>query len=208
MNQVPSSVEMDFNYPQPPRDCPADLAKPSSQYKSRAWLAMLGLSCFALFYLALTFWFAWSTYYLCNLFGQANDILVLVKGIGSGFIAVFLIKGLFFKQHSGGSKDFEVTRAEQPRLFQFLDRLAAETKAPKPHKVYLSGGVNACVFYDLSILNFLFPSRKNLELGLGLVNSLTLTEFKAVLAHEFGHLRRARWQWGDGCILLSKWLLS
>ncbi len=53
--------------------------------------------------------------------------------------------------------------------------------------MYLSGRVNAAVFYDLSIANLLLPSRKNLEIGLGLVNVLTLGELKAVLAHEFGH---------------------
>src|SRR5262249_10552566 len=36
-------------------------------------------------------------------------------------------------------------------------------------------------------LNLIFPSRKNLIIGLALVNRLNLTEFKAVLAHEFGH---------------------
>jgi Zn-dependent protease with chaperone function len=29
--------------------------------------------------------------------------------------------------------------------------------------------------------------RKNLQIGIGLVNSVTVSEFKAVLAHEFGH---------------------
>ena len=43
------------------------------------------------------------------------------------------------------------------------------------------------MFYDLSLLNFLLPSKKNLEIGLPLVNVLTVSEFKAVLAHEFGH---------------------
>jgi Zn-dependent protease with chaperone function len=37
------------------------------------------------------------------------------------------------------------------------------------------------------MLNLVFPSKKNLIIGLGLVNRLNLTEFKAVLAHEFGH---------------------
>ena len=48
--------------------------------------------------------------------------------------------------------------------------------------------MNAAVFYDLSIFNLFFPSKKNLEIGLGLVNVLNLGEFKAILAHEFGHL--------------------
>jgi Zn-dependent protease with chaperone function len=43
------------------------------------------------------------------------------------------------------------------------------------------------VSFDESFLNLVFPSRKNLIIGLGLVNRLNLGEFKAVLAHEFGH---------------------
>ena len=37
------------------------------------------------------------------------------------------------------------------------------------------------------VLNLLIPSKKNLEIGLGLVNAVSLGELKAVLAHEFGH---------------------
>ncbi|HEX2676858.1 MAG TPA: M48 family metallopeptidase, partial [Polyangiales bacterium] len=43
------------------------------------------------------------------------------------------------------------------------------------------------MFYDLTFFNLLFPSKKNLEIGLGLVNCLNLSEVTAVLAHEFGH---------------------
>jgi hypothetical protein len=53
--------------------------------------------------------------------------------------------------------------------------------------VFVSPDVNAGVFYDLSLLNLVFPSRKNLDIGLGLVNVLSLGELRAVLAHEFGH---------------------
>ncbi len=53
--------------------------------------------------------------------------------------------------------------------------------------MYLSPDVNASVFYNQSILSLLLPTPKNLLIGLGLVNQLNLSEFKAVLAHEFGH---------------------
>ncbi len=78
----------------------------------------------------------------------------------------------------------EITAAEHPRLFAFLHRLADEARAPRPHRVFLSPRVNAAVFYDLSIANLILPSKKNLEIGLGLINVLTLGELKAVLAHE------------------------
>ncbi len=75
----------------------------------------------------------------------------------------------------------------EPELFAFLNALADRVGAPRPHRVFLSPGVNASVFYDLTLLNLLLPTKKNLEIGVGLVNSLTLSEFAAVLAHEFGH---------------------
>jgi Zn-dependent protease with chaperone function len=98
-----------------------------------------------------------------------------------------MIKALFFIKRGQDTDDIELTPDEEPQLFEFLNQLADEAGAPRPHRVFISPRVNACVFYDLSILNFLFPSRKNLEIGLGLVNVLNIGEFKAVLAHEFGH---------------------
>ncbi len=47
--------------------------------------------------------------------------------------------------------------------------------------------MNAAVFSDLSFWNLFLTPRKNLEVGLGAVNALSLDEFKAVVAHEFGH---------------------
>ena len=98
-----------------------------------------------------------------------------------------MLKALFFVKHRYEIDDIEVTAEQQPQLFAFLNRLADEAKAPRAHRVFLSPRVNAAVFYDLSILNLILPSKKNLEIGLGLVNVLSLGEFKAVLAHEFGH---------------------
>ncbi|MGV8137088.1 MAG: M48 family metallopeptidase [Mangrovibacterium sp.] len=47
--------------------------------------------------------------------------------------------------------------------------------------------VNASVFYDSSFRSLFFPVKKNLDIGLGLINSVNQAELKAVLAHEFGH---------------------
>src|SRR5690606_26873812 len=102
-------------------------------------------------------------------------------------LAVFMVKALLFVKKGSIEQDYEVTATSEPQLFTFLFRLADETGAPRPHRVFLSPRVNACVFYDLSLLNFFFPSKKNLEIGLPLVNALTVSEIKAVLAHEFGH---------------------
>lgn len=168
---------------------PPDLVAPSSAYKRHAWLALAGLLLFVGAYLAFGLWLARTA---LHLFGAAfregdHDFVAFVGAVVASLLAVFLFKALFFIKRGHAGVQVEVTAAEEPVLFRFLYRLADETRAPRPHRVYLSHEVNAGVYYDLSLLNLLLPSKKNLVIGLGLVNVLSVSELKAVLAHEFGH---------------------
>ena len=174
-------------FPPKPKNVPPKLAAPSLKYQWHAWLALGGLALFGLAYLGLIVWFSWSAWRLFSGMGEANGIWDFIKGFCAAVLAVFLVKGLFFKSSSGKHSGYQITAQDQPRLFEFLNRVADEAGAPRPHKVFLSASVNACVFYDLSLLNFIFPTRKNLDIGLGLINVVTLSELKAILAHEFGH---------------------
>lgn len=183
---------MESLYPQGPAVVPERLTAPSSKYRRNAWLAMLGLGGFIAVYLGLLGWFAWTAYRLASGLVQGSGgeqaVWLWLVAAGAAFLAVFMAKALVFnKRAERDTRALELRPAEQPELFAFLHRLADEAGAPRPHKVYLSAQVNAGVFYDLSLLNLLLPSRKNLDIGLGLVNVLNLGELKAVLAHEFGH---------------------
>ncbi len=176
-------------YPASPSEIPENLTRPSSTYKKHAWLAVLGLAIFVLCYFSLSAWFGWTAYRLIGsaFTSDSNKLLGVLTGLPAAFLAVFMLKALFFVKRGHESEDIELTKDSEPKLFEFLYKLADEAGAPRPHRVYVSPRVNACVFYDLSILNLFFPSKKNLEIGLGLVNVLNLGELKAVLAHEFGH---------------------
>ena len=180
---------MESIYPPGPQSVPQDLTDATSSYRKHAWLAVFGLLLFVIVYFALAAWFSWGAYQIISetVAGLRPPLSGYLIGGCSAFLAIFMIKALFFVKHSGEIDDHEVTAESEPKLFQFLHQLADEAGAPRPHRVFLSPRVNACVFYDLSILNFFFSSKKNLEIGLPLVNSLTLGELKAVLAHEFGH---------------------
>lgn len=181
---------MDALYPAGPAAVPADLTLPSASYRRHAWFATAGLVAFVVLYFALAGWFCWTAWRLLSgAFDARGDGMLISIGVGvcAAFLAVFMLKAVFFIDHGAGEEDVELTPAEQPRLFEFLYRLADEAGAPRPHRVFASGRVNAAVFYDLSIANLFFASRKNLEIGLALVNVLPLGELKAVLAHEFGH---------------------
>nr|WP_298165806.1 M48 family metallopeptidase [uncultured Pseudomonas sp.] len=180
---------MDDLYPADPGNVPATLTRPTSAYKHQAWLAVASLALFVMLYFALVGWFGWTAWRLIHtaLLGGDNSIGYFLVGGSAAFLCVFMLKALFFVNRGGAPDHVQILPEEQPKLFAFLNQLADEVGAPRPHRVYLSARVNAAVFYDLSIFNLLFPSRKNLEVGLSLVNVLTLSEFKAVLAHEFGH---------------------
>lgn len=181
---------MAISFPAGPASVPVDLTQPPATYRRRVALAMAGLVLFLVLYLLLTGWLGFTAYRLiaASVHGGNDAFWGFIVGAGAAFLTVFMVKGIFFMKH-GRAKDFEieVTPADQPALFEFLHTLADQAGAPRPHRVFLSPRVNASVSYDLSLLNLVFPSKKNLEIGLGLVNTLTLAELKAVLAHEFGH---------------------
>lgn len=181
---------MDSMYPAGPASVPAQLTAPTAAYRRHAWLAMLGLLGFVAVYFALLVWFGWTAWRLFAALAQGNGDNFIANGLTgacAAFLCVFMAKALVFKRRGAGDEDLELKPADQPELFAFLHRLADEAGAPRPHRVFLSPRVNAGVFYDLSLLNLILPSKKNLEIGLGLVNVLNLGELKAVLAHEFGH---------------------
>ena len=169
-------------YPEGPTSIPVNLSNRTRKtYRQRAILATVGVLLFISLYLTLSGWFVWAAYRLIST-GEG-----IFFGVLASFIAIFLLKALFQVKQGPQPDGVEIFLREEPKLFEFLYRLADEAQAPRPHRVFLSPQVNAGVFYDVSALNLLFPSKKNLNIGLGLVNVLTLGEIKAVLAHEFGH---------------------
>lgn len=115
--------------------------------------------------------------------------LMLGAGLaGTGvFVFFFIIKFLFKKHINDRSYLTEIKRSDEPELFKMIDEIVKEAETDFPKKVYLSYDVNASVFYDSSFWSMFYPIKKNLTIGLGLINTSTKQELKAVLSHEFGH---------------------
>jgi heat shock protein HtpX len=76
-------------------------------------------------------------------------------------------------------------RTAHPRLFTEIENIAAALNEPMPSEVYLIGDVNAFVADRGGLLGF--GSRRIMGLGLPLLSMLTVSQFRAVLAHEFAH---------------------
>jgi Zn-dependent protease with chaperone function len=74
---------------------------------------------------------------------------------------------------------------EQPELFAVIEEVARATDQKMPADVYLARDVNAGVLQVGGLLGI--GTRRVLEIGLPLLQSLTISQFRAVIAHEFGH---------------------
>ncbi len=111
-----------------------------------------------------------------------QTIIVLIAGIAmSGTMLWSLLPRRDQFQPPGPLVD----RPSHPRLFSELDAIAASLNEPLPAEVYLIREVNAFVSDRGGILGF--GSRRVMGLGLPLLSILRVSEFRAVLAHEFAH---------------------
>lgn len=86
-------------------------------------------------------------------------------------------------------------RRHHPRLFAAIDEVRHAARAPRAHAVLLTNDVNAAIV-QVPRLGIFGWQKNYLILGLPLMQLLSLDEFKAVLAHEFGHLSGAHGRFG------------
>lgn len=173
-------------YPPSPDDVPDDLTDYPPSYKSKQNLLLIGLFIFLMFYfglIALTVLLGTYCAVTLSHFFPAKVFGIFCCGI----TFLFLVKG-FFKRHPDEKElRLEITEDEQPILFGFIHQLCDELDAPEPNRVFVSTDVNAAVMPRSSLINLFKEPKKDLLIGLGLVNCVNLSEFKSVMAHEFGH---------------------
>lgn len=117
--------------------------------------------------------------------------------LGSVMLFAFSLKFLFKLKNHKPENRIKLKEAEHPHLWNFVYQICKETGAPKPKNIYVDPDVNAYVAYSNSWLSLFLPVKKELTIGLGLVNSLNLSEFKAVVTHEFGHFAQSSMKIGS-----------
>jgi Zn-dependent protease with chaperone function len=79
----------------------------------------------------------------------------------------------------------ELTRADCPKLFAEITKISAATGQKEPKHVFLVSDVNAFVTERGGIMGL--GSQRVMGIGLPLLETLTVSELRGVLAHEFGH---------------------
>ena len=169
--------------------------KLTPEFKAQTTKAILSIVLFIITYLililfaiGLTLSCVYGAMMLVTNHASLITLIVAVGMVSMGVLVLIFVVKFIFKSHKvDRSHLVEITRADEPDLFKMIDDIVVQVDTTFPKKVYLSSDVNACVFYDSNFWSMFFPVRKNLQIGLALVNCVSKEELKAILAHEFGH---------------------
>lgn len=149
------------------------------------WMVYLLIFTFAIF---LIWAGIWLTIGILSEYISIRALIAIVGGwiIIGGFLWA-IIKSLFVFSRSENLNRLEIHQSDAPKLFALIEEISHSAGEKMPKHVYVSPEVNACVFYDKPLMSLFFHTKKNLEVGLGLLFGLNKQEFKAVIAHEYGH---------------------
>ncbi len=187
-----------------PANADRSMIKPTPALSKSIYKVIFAITLFVITYLlllvatiAIAAGMGWLGFVLIT--KQTNFIGILI-GIGlilSGIMLIFFLLKFIFTKNVKRSKGYEITKNDQPELFEFIDKVANEVGTAQPRHVYLIQDVNASASFDPTFWSLFLPIKKDLNIGLGIVNGLNQSEFKAVLAHEFGHFSQRSMRFGS-----------
>jgi Zn-dependent protease with chaperone function len=126
------------------------------------------------------------------------SLFVILCGLGAGFWGAVILWSSFPRWQKFKPPGHRLDPKQHPRLFEEIRRIARDTRQRPPAEVYLDADVNAWVSVRGGLLGLF--SRPVMSIGLPLLKILTLSQFRSVLVHEFGHYiggdtRLGPWVW-------------
>jgi heat shock protein HtpX len=156
---------------------------------SMAFFAILGIVMVIGSYLFVALLAAACVYFPYIVFARARaengnglDVVLLLFGI---VIAATMLWSLIPRREEFTPPGLLLKRSQHPRLFAEIEGIAAALNEAVPRDVYLIGEANAFVADRGGIMGL--GSRRIMGLGLPLLSTMTVSQFRAVLAHEFAH---------------------
>ncbi|MEQ1654983.1 MAG: M48 family metallopeptidase [Nitrospira sp.] len=123
---------------------------------------------------------------ILSLKGDASSPLGSIKLLcGLGVLAAIILRAFWVR--IAPPTGYEVEREDAPRLFLLIDKLTNALGTPPFHHVLIVNDLNVAVA-QVPRLGIFGWHQNYLQLGLPLMLAMTPAQFRAVLAHEFGHL--------------------
>lgn len=153
----------------------------SDSVASRALLAvglMAGFYVLALGIAGALLWVAYADFAYTN---RVHPKII----VGCVFLAGAIVWSIIPRMDRFEPPGPKLDSVRHPKLFAEIEKVARATRQEMPAEVFLVGDVNAWVAQRGGTMGFF--SHRVMGLGLPLLQVLTVSELRAVLAHEFGH---------------------
>ena len=115
-------------------------------------------------------------------------LLAIKLGLPLLFVLGAIFRAIWVR--IGAPTGLAITRRDAPALFEALDDMRRRLKGPRIHRVLLTDEYNAAVM-QVPRLGLLGWQKNFLIIGLPAMHALSVDQFRAVLAHEYGHLAGA-----------------
>jgi len=151
-----------------------------------AWLVLRSVLVLALMigFYVLALGIAAVLFAIAYLASQGNDWTVRLA-LPCFFLAIAVLLSLMPRRDQFDPPGPRLEESAEPRLFAFIREIAGDMHQRMPDDIYLDHDANIWVAQRGGTLGF--GGRRVMSIGLPLLQALPAAEFKAVLAHEFGH---------------------
>ena len=116
----------------------------------------------------------------------ANNVVIRLMLSAFGVVAGFtMLRSLIPQKEEFKVNGVRILLSQEPRLAKEIEAISTAMREPMPTEVYLLGDANAFVSETGGGMGG--SKRRVMGLGLPLLQMLSIAQFRAVLAHEFGH---------------------
>ena len=147
-----------------------------------ALLAMLMVVFSYLFTLLLAFVCVYVPWWLLS---HTLTMPALLLFLGGVVIAGIMLWSLIPRRDKFKAPGIKLESVRHPRLFAEIEKIATSLNEPLPGEIYLIAEPDAWVGDRGGFMGF--GSRRMMGLGLPLLASLNVSQFRAILTHEFAH---------------------
>src|SRR4051812_42957130 len=171
-----------------------DIEVPPVEVPPGYGVAMAGLVAFLVLlsvaYLALVAFLGWLlVWHVLQTFVSVPHgpyfLFHLPMALLGGLLLLFLVKPVFFRRKPSQEGVIQLTKEEEPLLFDFVEKLCAATGARLPAAIEVDCDANASA-RRVGVMS----KELVLRVGLPVAASMSVRQFTGVLAHELGHFNQ------------------
>ena len=159
--------------------------RPSKKWSIAVWAVVAAASVVLSYIVSLCLALACLALPLLLIYGRLLGFGALLLAAFGIVVGITILWSLIPRRDRFEPPGVRIDLSEQRRLAEEIESVASTLGEPMPAEVYLIPDVNAFVAQRGGFLGM--GSRRVMGLGLPLMQVLTLSQFRAVLAHEFAH---------------------